>query len=271
MLIFFYDPHAELQQGRRARSIDAVHRRRTAASSTSSPTTSASTSAAMPPSPSRSTRTSRTIPSTQAAINLARALERELHAVHRAHRQPGLHHLEVHGLHRRRTPRARGPARLRTDARATPSSTTAPRATARRSRRSPRACARARSTSSSARTHAVGRGHVAAPRDRARRAVLADPLRPGGHRQDEPRAHHRRAPRRPHFDEVSAVTSGVADLRAAIDEARDRLGTVGRSARSCSSTRSTASASRSRTRCCTRSRTGSSCSSARRPRTRSSR
>ena len=53
---------------------------------------------------------------------------------------------------------------------------------------------------------------------------------------------------------LSAVMAGVADLR----KASRRRGSSGRAGggRSCSSTRSTASTARSRTGCCTRSRTG---------------
>ena len=56
------------------------------------------------------------------------------------------------------------------------------------------------------------------------------------------------------FVEVSAVSAGVKEVRAAIDAARAEL--VATAGRPCSSsTRCTASARRSRTRCCPASRT----------------
>ena len=71
----------------------------------------------------------------------------------------------------------------------------AARACRRRRRRSPSGCARAPSTSSSARTHLLARGLGAAHRDRVRRAPLGDLLRAAGHRQDDAGADHRRAAR----------------------------------------------------------------------------
>jgi predicted ATPase with chaperone activity len=69
---------------------------------------------------------------------------------------------------------------------------------------------------------------------------------------------------------ISAVMSGVAEVRALVAEARERLAsTAGQT--SCSSTRSTASTRPSRTRCCPTSRTARSRSSAPRPRTPTSR
>jgi putative ATPase len=59
------------------------------------------------------------------------------------------------------------------------------------------------------------------------------------------------------FEELSAVSATVKDVREVLARARELLGTSG-SGRSCSSTRSTASTRRSRTRCCPRSRKGSS-------------
>ena len=57
------------------------------------------------------------------------------------------------------------------------------------------------------------------------------------------------------FEELSAVSASVGDVRGVMTRARDRLGgAVG--ARSSSWTRSTASTRRSRTRCCRRSRRG---------------
>ena len=58
------------------------------------------------------------------------------------------------------------------------------------------------------------------------------------------------------FEELSAVSATVADVREVLARARERLGAPG-SGRSSSSTRSTASTRRSRTRCCRRSRRGS--------------
>ena len=55
------------------------------------------------------------------------------------------------------------------------------------------------------------------------------------------------------FEELSAVSATVKDVREVLARARERLGTTG-SARSSSSTRSTASTRRSRMRCCRRSR-----------------
>ena len=63
-------------------------------------------------------------------------------------------------------------------------------------RRSPRACARRRSTTSSARSHLLGEGTVAARRDRARPPALDGPLRAARLRQDDARADRRRRRRR---------------------------------------------------------------------------
>ena len=72
-----------------------------------------------------------------------------------------------------------------------------------------------------------------------------------------------------HFEPLSAVFSGVADLRKMFDGARKRGASAAR-ARCSSSTRSTASTARSRTASCPMSRTAPWCWSAPRPRTRPS-
>ena len=58
------------------------------------------------------------------------------------------------------------------------------------------------------------------------------------------------------FEELSAVSATVKDVREVLARARERLGGQA-SGRSSSSTRSTASTRPSRTRCCRRSRRGS--------------
>ena len=58
------------------------------------------------------------------------------------------------------------------------------------------------------------------------------------------------------FEELSAVQATVANVRDVLARARERLGTSAAAARSCSSTRSTASTRRSRTRCCRASKPG---------------
>ena len=58
------------------------------------------------------------------------------------------------------------------------------------------------------------------------------------------------------FEELSAVSASVGDVRGVMTRARDRLGGEPAGARSSSSTRSTASTRRSRTRCCRPSRRG---------------
>ena len=68
------------------------------------------------------------------------------------------------------------------------------------------------------------------------------------------------------FVAISAVFSGVADLKKVFAEAREHAGSA--SARCCSWTRSTASTARSRTASCPMSRTAPSRWSARRPKTR---
>ena len=73
------------------------------------------------------------------------------------------------------------------------------------------------------------------------------------------------------FVEVSAVSAGVKEVRAAIDAARAELVARAAARRCCSSTRCTGSARPSRTPCCPGSRTAGSRWSRRRPRTRSSR
>ena len=60
------------------------------------------------------------------------------------------------------------------------------------------------------------------------------------------------------FRTVSAVMSGVAEVRATIAEAQDRLAAARPAHASCSSTRSTASTRPSRTRSCRTSRTAPS-------------
>ena len=89
-------------------------------------------------------------------------------------------------------------------------------------RRSPRGCARARSTSSSGQEHLLGRGVGAADGDRDGRAALGDPLRPA-------RAPARRRwrgssppPRSGAFEEESAVNAGRAEVRAVIERAEER-------------------------------------------------
>ena len=62
----------------------------------------------------------------------------------------------------------------------------------RAARRSPSACGRARSTSSSGRTSCSAPGPAAARGDRARPPAVDDPLGPAGHRQDDAGAAHRR-------------------------------------------------------------------------------
>ena len=69
-----------------------------------------------------------------------------------------------------------------------------------------------------------------------------------------------------HFEQISAIFSGVADLKKVFDAAR-AAGKPGRGP-CCSSTRSTASTARSRIPFCRWLRTALSCLSARRPRTR---
>jgi len=73
-----------------------------------------------------------------------------------------------------------------------------------------------------------------------------------------------------HFEEMNAVAAGVADIRKAVDKAKERLLRSNRRT-ILLLTRSTGLTSRSRMPCCMRSKTGSSCSSAPPPRTRSSR
>ena len=119
--------------------------------------------------------------------------------------------------------------------------------------------------------HLVGERGPAPPVGRPRPPRVAAPVGPARHRQDVARAAPRRGRRRRVPDRVSAVMSGVAEVRG--DDRRGPGAARARAAphRSCSSTRSTASTRRSRTRSCRTSRTARSRSSGRRPRTRTSR
>ena len=67
---------------------------------------------------------------------------------------------------------------------------------------------------------------MAPARDRCRRALVGDPLRPAGTGKTS-LARIIAAATKARFDEVSAVTGGVAELRKAIAAASDRLGLTG--------------------------------------------
>src|SRR5205085_7013025 len=56
---------------------------------------------------------------------------------------------------------------------------------------------------------------------------LDDPVRPARERQDDPRP-HRRADDGAHFEELSAVSATVKDVREVLAAARERLGANGR-------------------------------------------
>ena len=110
---------------------------------------------------------------------------------------------------------------VRADSEWTRSSTRVPSERAPKWRRSLRACGRERSTSSSARSVPWARARGCAARSRGL-ALLGDPLRPAGTGKTSLARIIARCDEA-HFDEVSAVTSGVADLRRAIDRRDDGL------------------------------------------------
>ena len=86
----------------------------------------------------------------------------------------------------------------------------------------PPGCDRATSTSSSARRTSSASA-APPPQHRARSPRLAAPVGSARHRQDQPRPPARRRDRRPLRDAVCAVMAGVADVRALIAEAQDRI------------------------------------------------
>ena len=108
----------------------------------------------------------------------------------------------------------------------------------------------------------VGQEHIVGAGTRCAAAIEEDRVPsmmlwgPPGSGKDDAGADHR-LDDGPHFENVSAVSSGVADLRRVVAEAADAWRTAAR-ARSSSSTRSTASTRRSRTSCCLTSRTARS-------------
>jgi replication-associated recombination protein RarA len=79
----------------------------------------------------------------------------------------------------------------------------------------------------------VGQEHLVGPGRPLRRLVEQDRLTsaifwgPPGHRQDHPRAGRRRVDRSAAFEQLSAVTAGVKDVREVIERARQRLGERG--------------------------------------------
>ena len=84
---------------------------------------------------------------------------------------------------------------------------------------------------------------------RSRPAQLGHFLRPAGHGKNVAGAGHRHA-HPPRLRALNAAASGVKELRAVLDEARDALAADWQRARSCSSTSCTVSTARSRTCCC---------------------
>ena len=101
-----------------------------------------------------------------------------------------------------------------------------PRSGARRTRRSPIACARARSTSSRGSRSWSAR----APRCGGRSRRTASPRRSSSGRRGPARRRSRASSRRARgrrFEELSAVSSGKADVQAVIGAGRERLGAQG--------------------------------------------
>jgi hypothetical protein len=131
-------------------------------------------------------------------------------------------------------------------------------------RRWPSGCGRARSRSSSASGTSSARAPLRRLIEGGGTAALAHPVGPPGTGKTT-LARLLATASGARFVALSAVFSGVKELREAIAEARGAAPAGARTC--CSSTRSTASTRRSRTRCCRRSRTARSRSSARRPRT----
>ena len=97
--------------------------------------------------------------------------------------------------------------------------------------------------------HLVAPGRAAAGAGRGGPAGLGDPVGAAGDRQDHPGPGGGRRSTAKEFVPLSAVASGVKDVREALEGARRRLGERGRG-RSCSSTRSTGSTRPSRTCSC---------------------
>ena len=89
------------------------------------------------------------------------------------------------------------------------------------SRRSPSACGRARSTSSSARKRCSAPGRPLRQRDRARSPAVDHPVGPARHRQDDAGARSSRGVTRARFVAFSAVLSGIKEIRAVMAEAEE--------------------------------------------------
>ena len=118
--------------------------------------------------------------------------------------------------------------------------------------------------------HLLAPGQAPRPRHRRRSRALDDPLGPARHRQDHARARHRRTP--PTRASSRSAPCSAASRSCARSWPRPKKARPTRaSARSSSSTRSTASTRPSRTPSCRTSRTAPSRSSAPPPRTRRSR
>ena len=100
------------------------------------------------------------------------------------------------------------------------------RARAHARRRWPPACARAPSTSSSGQEHLVGEGRMlrrVIETDQVPSIILWGP--PGSGKTTLARIIATQT--KSHFEPISAVTAGVADLRRIVDEARERRGMYG--------------------------------------------